>query len=153
MTRTIVYTSRASVPDGTDLSAKPIWLDSLVDRASVKNSARNISGVLSYKDGRIIQLIEGKTTQLERLYADILNDKRHQDVLTLLDIKDSQRIFLEWGMVLEPNIETSILFRKFLFTHFDELVEMAEYQSDELIFFIDHIFHEIVQSNNRSYLN
>jgi len=144
MTRTIVYTSRASVPDGTDLSAKPIWLDSC---------ARNISGVLSYKDGRIIQLIEGKTTQLERLYADILNDKRHQDVLTLLDIKDSQRIFLEWGMVLEPNIETSILFRKFLFTHFDELVEMAEYQSDELIFFIDHIFHEIVQSNNRSYLN
>ncbi len=153
MTQTIVYTSRATLPEGTDISAKPIWLDSLVERASIKNKLRNISGVLSYKDGRIIQLIEGETTQLENLYADILHDKRHQEVLTLLDIKDSQRIFLEWGMVLEPNIETSLLFRKFLFTHFDELVEMAEYQSDELIFFIDHIFHEIVQSKNRNYLN
>ncbi|MFT6408562.1 MAG: hypothetical protein ACJAQ6_001982 [Arenicella sp.] len=151
MVQTIVYTSRATLPDGATPGAKPVWLDSLVERAAAKNMNHNISGVLSYKAGRIIQLIEGESAQIQSLYAKISNDNRHQNVLILLNIKDSQRAFLDWGMVLEASIDSSSLFRDFLHAHFEQLVEMTEHQSDELIFFIDHIFSEIAQIKNDNY--
>jgi len=153
MTQTIVYTSRVTLPAGADPNAKPVWLESLAVEASVKNKLRNISGVLSYKEGRIIQLIEGDSTSVERLYATISDDTRHQDVHILFKIEDSQRMFLDWGMVLEANIQSSSSFRDFLYVHFDHLVEMTENQSNELLFFIDHVFHEIVEERTKQYLN
>lgn len=153
MLQTIVYTSRAILPEGASAADKPMWLDSLVARAISKNRERNISGVLSYKNGRIIQLIEGEPAQLQNLYTKILSDKRHTDVFILLDIKDSQRFFSKWGMVLEADIESSSLFRDFLHVNFDHLVEMTEQQSNEIMFFIDHIFYEIEKIQTNKYLN
>ncbi len=153
MLETIVYTSRVILPDGVSPSVRPVWLDGLVKRAAAKNKANNISGVLSYKDGRVIQLIEGESVRLHKLYAKISSDPRHHNVLTLLDIKDSHRIFSDWGMVLEATIESSSLFRDFLYTHFDQLAEMTENRSDELLFFSEHIFHEVAQSASKNYLH
>lgn len=153
MLQTIVYTSRATLPDGADPNAKPVWLDSLVEHAVANNKIANISGVLSYNSGRIIQLIEGDPVHIKNLFAKISNDNRHQNVLILLDINDSQRVFRDWGMVLEVNIQSSSLFRDFLHAHFDQLLEMSESQSDELIFFIDHVFYEIEQIKANNYLN
>lgn len=146
MTQTILYTSHAKLHQDEDSAAKPLWLDHLVEQAGTNNKIRNISGVLSYKDGKIIQLIEGEPAQLQNLFAKISNDSRHRDLHILLDIKDSQRTFTDWSMVLEANIETSSLFREFLFAHFDNLVEMTDNQRDDLIFFIDNVFYEIVQT-------
>lgn len=149
MTQTILYTSRARLHQGADPATKPLWLDRLVERASTNNKTLNISGVLSYKDGKIIQLIEGEPAQLNDLFAKISNDTRHQELQVLLDIKDSQRVFADWNMVLEANIETSLLFRDFLFAHFEDLVEMNDHQREELIFFIDRVFYEIIQIKTR----
>ena len=66
----------------------------------------------------------------------------------LLNLKDSTRIFPDWRMVLQPDKTASVLFRDFLYAHIDHLVEMTESESDELIYFIDHIFNERVTSNH-----
>ncbi len=145
MTQTIVYTSRANLFEGENPASKPVWLDRLVELACARNKALNISGVLAYKNGRLIQLIEGESHDIQRLFGKIVNDTRHRNVRTLLDIENSQRAFLNWGMVLEADIDASSLFRDFLYAHFEHLVEMGEQQSDELIFFIDHIFNELRQ--------
>ncbi len=96
----------------------------------------DISGVLSYKNGRFIQLIEGEADQLQDLYDQISKDNRHTDVLILLDIKDTKRFFSNWGMVLEADIESSSLFRDFLHVHFDQLLEMTEQKSNEIVFLL-----------------
>jgi len=145
MTRTIVYTSYAILPDGADVNAKPVWLDSLVERAATKNKSLNISGVLSYKDGRIIQLIEGGSAELENLFSNISNDDRHQSMMLLLDIKDSQRIFSDWGMVFEADVQASSLFKEFLIAHFDNLIDMNDDQENEMIFFADNVFYDVLQ--------
>lgn len=82
MIQTIAYTSRATLIEGPN----PLWLDSLVEHAEAKNKIHNISGVLSYKDGKIFQLIQGQPAQLQDLFEKISNDPRHQDLLILLDI-------------------------------------------------------------------
>jgi hypothetical protein len=145
MSQTILYTSRATLREGENPNARPFWLDRLVEHAGAKNKARDISGVLSYKEGKIIQLIEGEPAQLQNLFAKISNDSRHHDLRILLNIKDSKRIFSDWNMVLEANIETSLLFREFLYSHFENLVDMNDIQRDELVFFIDNVFHEILE--------
>ena len=142
MTQTMVYSSRATLLDGEDPDVKPDWLDSLVRHAASKNKSLNISGILSYKNGKFMHVIEGEPEQLRSLFAQILDDDRHHNVFTLLDIKDSQRCFLDWGVVFEPCAETSLYFQDFLFAHFDDLVEMTEDQSDELLFFVDNVFNE-----------
>jgi hypothetical protein len=146
MTQTIVYTSHARLPDGADINAKPSWLNQLVKQANINNKALNISGVLSYKNGKVFQLIEGQPELLQRLFAKIADDIRHQNLIVLLDIKNSRRTFRDWSMVLEANMETSALFREFLFVHFESLVEMSDGQRDELIFFIDQVFYEVAQT-------
>lgn len=146
MTQTIVYSSYANLPDNCDPERRPEWLDDLVEKASIKNRTLNISGVLGYKNGKILQLIEGETDEIQRLFGKILDDALHRDVRTLIKLDDSTRIFTDWGMVLEPEMTASLSFRDFLYAHIDNLVEMSASESDELIFFVDHIFHEVVAS-------
>jgi len=136
MTQTIVYSSRLVLPVGSKLSDRPIWLGELVQRSNIKNRITNITGMLSYREGKVLQLIEGEPEQLSALYATILNDDRHENIRTLLNIEDSQRAFSGWGMAFEGNLGSSIPFRDFLYIHFDELVEMTDRDSDELMFFI-----------------
>ena len=66
MLQTIVYTSRATLPDGADPNAKPVWLDSLVEHAVANNKVGYISGVLSYKAGKFIHLIRRRFSASEK---------------------------------------------------------------------------------------
>ena len=141
MNQTIVYSSRVVFGGASKSNDKLEWLGDIVEKAAIKNKSLDISGVLSYKEGRIIQLIEGEASKIQDLYAQICNDDRHESIAILLDLKNSQRIFSDWGMVLEPNIQSSSLFKEFLLTYFDDLVAMSAAQSDELSFFVDRIFN------------
>jgi len=139
--QTIVYSSRAILPEGQDPQVKPFWLTELANQAKVKNVHRNISGVLSYKRGRLIQLIEGEESRVNALFSKIRKDTRHRNVRTILRIENSQRVFMDWGMILEPDIQSSSIFRDFLHIHIEDLVQMGGIEADELLFFIDYIFN------------
>ena len=64
-----------------------------------ENNARlGLTGMLLYKDGHFMQLLEGEAEPLEELYRRIIRDPRHRGVITLLDQEVPERSFGEWSM-------------------------------------------------------
>ncbi len=69
----------------------------LLDKARVANARRGVSGMLLYKSGSFLQVLEGEAGDVEALIATIERDPRHEDVRILR--KDAgPRQFGEWSM-------------------------------------------------------
>lgn len=91
----LAYTSTAS------------WLYSGEDIATIleisrRNNARDgITGILLYKSGSIMQLLEGEPDALRRLYAKLLGDVRHHQVTKLYERPLAARSFSQWSMAFE----------------------------------------------------
>lgn len=65
-----------------------------------RNNARDdITGVLTFCDGRFIQILEGDTAQLENLLSRLRVDPRHRDLEILARRDISHRDFPRWDMV------------------------------------------------------
>lgn len=62
------------------------------------NKIHNISGVLLFYRGVVLQYIEGERTVLDRLYLNILKDTRHYNIITLFDDVISSKLFKDWGL-------------------------------------------------------
>jgi hypothetical protein len=66
---------------------------------SRENNARSsISGMLLYKDGNLMQVLEGEESAVRVLYAKITADDRHQGHMVLWDGYASARQFSDWSM-------------------------------------------------------
>lgn len=88
----LIYVSSAVRPF-TDTA-----LTDLLAQAREKNSKLEITGMLLYKDGNFMQVLEGEETTVRQLYATILNDPRHHK-LVLLDTGNlAERRFSDWSM-------------------------------------------------------
>ncbi len=88
----IMYTSTAIRPmDVTDLS-------DLLRQARDKNDRLGVTGMLLYRSGSFLQLIEGEAETLRGLYATIRDDARHRNVITLMDEAAEARDFESWTM-------------------------------------------------------
>jgi len=88
----LVYVSAA-----TQLFSKE-ELVSLMQRCSEQNALRNITGLLLYKDGNIMQALEGPAQNVEPLFERIKKDPRHKSVMLLINETISARNFPNWGM-------------------------------------------------------
>ena len=66
-----------------------------------KNASLNITGVLLYINGHIVQVLEGEQQAVEALYKRIQADDRHTDVRTVLERPIIQRLFSQWYMGYE----------------------------------------------------
>ncbi len=72
----------------------------LVDKASRRNKALNITGVLSFDNGRFGQILEGKPKDVELLWEAIQRDPRHSNVVSLGMKRINSRRFANWSMRL-----------------------------------------------------
>jgi hypothetical protein len=82
-------------------AAKPFSQDELVDllvKARAKNSRLGITGMLLYKGGNFIQLLEGEEAVVHQLFATICQDPRHLGVIVLLDEPAGEPLFGDWSM-------------------------------------------------------
>lgn len=70
----------------------------LLETSRPRNHERGLSGVLLYRDGNIIQVLEGPDEEVERTFADIERDPRHRGVIVLLRDRIEQRAFPDWSM-------------------------------------------------------
>ncbi len=76
-------------------------ITALADAAGQHNAARGITGALMTSGGLFFQIIEGPAEAVDELYASILRDPRHQDVLPLaIDDFLPERLYPDWGMKL-----------------------------------------------------
>ena len=88
----LVYVSRACTEMDTDT------LDELLRLARLNNSKRDITGMLLYHDGSFIQVLEGEKSAVEKLFAAISDDPRHENANVVLRTEVEDRTFDQWSM-------------------------------------------------------
>jgi hypothetical protein len=88
----LVYVSSAVTP------FTPAQLADLLSTCHRNNASRGITGMLLYKDGNVMQALEGDETAVLELHARIGRDPRHHGLITLLQGPVEQRQFPDWSM-------------------------------------------------------
>lgn len=74
-------------------------LEELLRQSRSANSAVDVSGVLIYENGQFIQLLEGGREAVEGIFARVLRDPRHRNIITFLSAAaEGGRIFPGWSM-------------------------------------------------------
>ena len=92
MLYSLAYESQASIPfTESDL------LD-LLARSRANNSRLEVTGILLYRQGTFLQVLEGPRAAVDELYATIARDERHHEVSTVLVEDRRARRFPDWTM-------------------------------------------------------
>ena len=76
----------------------PQELHDLLYRARAKNDRLGVTGMLLYKDGNFMQVLEGADQVVRNLYETIQQDPRHRAAIKLLDYASEERQFANWTM-------------------------------------------------------
>ena len=88
----LIYVSSASFPMSSD------DLLFLLEQSREKNRRLGITGMLVYKDGCFIQMLEGDKQVVSELFETIKKDRRHKDVTKVITGDIQQRNFENWSM-------------------------------------------------------
>jgi hypothetical protein len=88
----LLYVSRPVGPQTTTVTS------SILLSARAHNARNDIGGVLLQGQGLYLQVLEGERMAVNRLYARIVADLRHQDVVLLHLAEVAQRRFADWAM-------------------------------------------------------
>lgn len=70
----------------------------VLEESKVRNEAAGISGILVYRDGNILQVLEGEEASVQATYQRIANDPRHVGILPIIREPIPERQFDEWSM-------------------------------------------------------
>lgn len=70
----------------------------ILRQAESNNSELGITGMLLYKDGNFLQVLEGEEDVVMPLYNKIKFDERHHQVITIGKRKITERDFEKWSM-------------------------------------------------------
>lgn len=73
-------------------------LTNLLSSAREFNFSRQITGMLLYRDGSFMQVLEGAKADICELFENIAKDSRHQKVDLLILEAAERRYFGEWSM-------------------------------------------------------
>jgi hypothetical protein len=108
----IVYFSSATKP----YTKEELLAILRVSRAN--NERDGITGMLLYKDGNIMQVLEGDREQVERRFQVIACDARHHGIIVIERGEIPQRQFGEWSMgfrdLADPELKTVSGFSEYL---------------------------------------
>lgn len=96
----IVYASTATVPfSDVDLAL-------LLAGSRIRNDERGLSGLLLYRNGQFMQVLEGPEPAVRALLATIAEDPRHSGVRALHEERIDDRRFGSWAMGYRSISET-----------------------------------------------
>jgi hypothetical protein len=88
----IIYVSSAVKPFDA------LELRNLLDHCNSNNRKLHVTGMLLYKDGNFMQVLEGEEPSVRRLHEIIGRDRRHRGLITLLQGTTREREFPDWSM-------------------------------------------------------
>jgi hypothetical protein len=89
---TLVYLSNATNAMSED------ELKEILTVSRKNNPAVNVSGVLIYCEGNILQVLEGAKEDVYKVYDKIKLDPRHDELIILQSREISARTFEDWSM-------------------------------------------------------
>ena len=84
--RHVIYISRPTHFDH-------LILEEILVKSKSNNPAIGVTGSLIYHSDLFLQLLEGPTLAVHKLYQTILADNRHADIVNLCDETFSRRLF------------------------------------------------------------
>lgn len=105
----LVYTSKAS--RSMDLESVKM----ISDKAEEANKRNGVTGILIYRDGFFLQLLEGDKYNVHYTFKKINDDNRHTSVKVLIDKEVNSRLFPRWNMVFrnlddaDPELRSQII--------------------------------------------
>ena len=70
----------------------------ILDKSREKNKQLGITGILLYKDGNFLQVLEGEEDVVTKLYETIEADSRHVGTHVMLKRPIDERTFGDWQM-------------------------------------------------------
>lgn len=91
---TMIYRSQLN------LSCRSAELRALVERARIRNTNQNITGVLLSNGSDVMQILEGSEESVVKLFHKIRDDQRHSGVVELMRDYGPRRRFNNAGMLL-----------------------------------------------------
>jgi hypothetical protein len=107
-------------------------LIALLQESSRRNIEYNITGLLLYKDGNIMQVLEGPAHAVDTIFAKIKKDPRHKNVGVLIRKPILARSFPDWGMAFRdlesPELRELPGYSDFLNTPFSALATPTQSQ-------------------------
>ena len=77
-------------------------LADLLTQSRENNSRTDLTGMLLYRGGRFVQVLEGPEPVVRALIETIRVDPRHTNMRTLFEEPITERQFAEWTMGYEP---------------------------------------------------
>ena len=92
----LVYISTATAP--LDDAA----LHGILTRARENNARLDVTGMLLYREGQFVQILEGASGAVHDLADEIRADPRHTDMSVILDEPTEAREFSDWSMGFQP---------------------------------------------------
>lgn len=92
----VVYVSKARPDVGDDT------LRDILTESRANNAESGVTGVLLYRDGQFVQVLEGPRDSVQSLVATITADPRHDDIRIVLDEPIDERQFGDWTMEFRP---------------------------------------------------
>ncbi|MBN2858102.1 MAG: BLUF domain-containing protein [Candidatus Delongbacteria bacterium] len=66
--------------------------------ARKNNKAVNVTGMLLFDSGSFLQVLEGDEEELNKLFKTISKDKRHTDIVKIVNEAIPERKFKDWSM-------------------------------------------------------
>lgn len=98
----IVYVSRSTFTAmPAELGIEPS-VARILAQSRVNNAKRGLVGALYFGDGCFFQCLEGRTADVDRLYATLLQDPRHTDLQVLSRRPIDNTSFTTWAMKYVP---------------------------------------------------
>jgi hypothetical protein len=73
-------------------------LQELLITSRRNNLQLGLTGMLLYRDGEFMQVLEGEQATVQTMYARIARDPRHQRITTILEGPTDARHFPDWSM-------------------------------------------------------
>ena len=90
-TYSIAYISRANENLDND------EIKELLDYAATKNNVVGVKGMILFKDGNFLQVLEGEENQIVNLYEKIQSDERHTDLHEVFNEKSPFALFEDYN--------------------------------------------------------
>lgn len=130
----IAYVSRTTANErGITL---PAGLSNIVQMSRKRNPAAQITGILSYRQGQYVQVLEGPALEVDNLMAKVTADPRHKDLWVFISERVIERSFDSWGVSIFDFIDQGPIFKTFIEHHQQTLNAFTNEQKKRLQAFI-----------------
>jgi len=131
----IAYISRTPTSDRS--VRMPTGLSDIISVSRKHNPQSQITGIISYREGQYLQIIEGPYVEVDKLMAKIAADPRHEDLWVFLDAPIVTRNFYNWTVSVFNFIDQSALFNAFIDSNMAVLTGFDDHQKSRIQPFID----------------